>query len=122
MLLGDFYTITKPAVLGNTIRAEIRLNPAHPVFAGHFPGQPLVPGVCMMEMVKEIFEHTMGSPCRIVQSDIAKFLSMIDPRRQVLFDALIQYEPAAGNSFDISASLFDEATVFFKWKARLVQA
>ncbi|MEJ0079486.1 MAG: hypothetical protein WDM78_00620 [Puia sp.] len=24
------------------------------IFSGHFPGQPVLPGVCMMEMVAEV--------------------------------------------------------------------
>lgn len=30
---------------------QIRFDPAHPALPGHFPGQPLVPGVLILEQV-----------------------------------------------------------------------
>ena len=45
MLLADFYTIE---ILHETTPGEytatVTLNAAHPLYAGHFPGNPVVPG------------------------------------------------------------------------------
>lgn len=35
-------------------------DPAHPVFAGHFPGQPIVPGVLLLAWVQEAIELQTG--------------------------------------------------------------
>lgn len=53
MLLKDFYKIIS---LENTVdskyKAVISINEQHDVFKGHFPGNPIMPGVCMMQIIK----------------------------------------------------------------------
>ncbi|MBK7691597.1 MAG: hypothetical protein IPJ31_10925 [Bacteroidetes bacterium] len=36
----------------NKIIADITINANHAILKGHFPGHPVVPSVCMMEMIK----------------------------------------------------------------------
>jgi 3-hydroxyacyl-[acyl-carrier-protein] dehydratase len=49
----------------------------HPVFAGHFPGRPIVPGVLLLDAVQQAVEKTTG----LVLSGIAaaKFISASVP-------------------------------------------
>ena len=61
MILKDFYKIlgrsgpeTEVNPAGMTIekyRFSLELNPEHPVYEGHFPGNPVVPGVCQVQMI-----------------------------------------------------------------------
>lgn len=32
---------------------RVRLDAAHPIYAGHFPGNPVLPGVCTLQIVRE---------------------------------------------------------------------
>ena len=46
MLLDNFYTILSSESSDSTIwTIQVKLNPGHPVYQGHFPGHPVVPGV-----------------------------------------------------------------------------
>ena len=54
MLLNDFYTINKQTDQDGIITSSITLNLNHPIYKGHFPQQPVVPGVCMMQMMAEL--------------------------------------------------------------------
>jgi 3-hydroxyacyl-[acyl-carrier-protein] dehydratase len=33
---------------------KVLLNPEHEIFVGHFPNNPILPGVCIVQMIKEI--------------------------------------------------------------------
>jgi 3-hydroxyacyl-[acyl-carrier-protein] dehydratase len=49
------------------------------ILKGHFPGQPVVPGACMLQTVKEILEDTFNAPLQLIKADNIKFLNMITP-------------------------------------------
>ena len=125
MLLGDFYTLGTAEIENgsvgpdrHTVRVSLDINRAHRIFEGHFPGHPVVPGVCMMQMVKEILETVTGTPTRLVSADHAKFLSMINPLQTTCVQAELTYGAAAGKGeILLEARLFKESTIFFKYKA-----
>lgn len=41
-------------------RIEIRIPPQHPVFAGHFPGMPVVPGAMLLDEALWAIEESTG--------------------------------------------------------------
>ncbi|ASU79896.1 hypothetical protein CDG81_18330 [Actinopolyspora erythraea] len=43
--------LDEPAELGHPVRAEVDVAPEEPVFAGHYPGFPVFPGVCVLDLV-----------------------------------------------------------------------
>ena len=49
----------------------------HPVFSGHFPGRPVVPGVLLLDEVQHAIESATGLV--LVQLPMAKFLSPAVP-------------------------------------------
>jgi len=50
---------------------------AHPALPGHFPGQPLVPGVVMLEAVAEALRNWRGE--RLARIAEAKFVAPLLP-------------------------------------------
>ena len=63
----------------DSIETEIHVPPAHPVFAGHFPDRPLLPGVMLIERVIEAAEELLGRPLAIVEMPRVKFLAPLGP-------------------------------------------
>lgn len=45
---------TEEDFLGNEVIACYRTKEGHPIFAGHFPGNPIFPGVCQVEMMAQV--------------------------------------------------------------------
>jgi 3-hydroxyacyl-[acyl-carrier-protein] dehydratase len=80
MLLKDFYTITS---LENTADSKYRvlilINEKHEVFKGHFPGNPIMPGVCMMQIIKELTEQITESRLFMQSLSNVKFMALINP-------------------------------------------
>lgn len=115
MLYDDFYRVTDLKTEEGNVNAQIHFNPAHRIFDGHFPGQPVVPGVCMLEMVKEILSLVTGKQLHLHKSDNLKFLTVIDPRNHPSVNINIRYKQTeAGLSAD--AQLSYEQVFFFKCK------
>lgn len=81
MLLNDLFTITHIEIQPeeSEARAWVQLNPEHSVFDGHFPGQPVLPGVCTLHIIKEVAAAITGKELMLNQSHTIKFLSPIDP-------------------------------------------
>jgi len=56
MRLDQFQLVDRIAELGTdgkTLRASARVPVTHPIFAGHFPGHPLMPGVLIGELMAQ---------------------------------------------------------------------
>ncbi|MBI4879933.1 MAG: hypothetical protein HY812_09800 [Planctomycetes bacterium] len=49
------------------------------VFAGHFPGSPLVPGVYLVEAVRAALERARGRSLRLVEVRDARFTAPVLP-------------------------------------------
>jgi 3-hydroxyacyl-[acyl-carrier-protein] dehydratase len=86
MRLEYFQMIDRVAGLdGDTIRVESRVPEASPVFEGHFPGHPLVPGVLLVETMAQtggwlILAHNGFSAMPFLMSvKEAKFRSFVGP-------------------------------------------
>ncbi|MEQ3661712.1 MAG: 3-hydroxyacyl-[acyl-carrier-protein] dehydratase [Flavobacterium sp.] len=80
MLLKDFYIVKKIEKISETkCNAIIVLNKNHEVFKGHFPGNPVTPGVCMMQIIKELSQEFIGSSLVMTSSSNVKFMAIINP-------------------------------------------
>ena len=116
MLLNDFFTINDKVFSATEIWAELYINADHKIFEGHFPNQPVVPGVCMMQMIKEIVEHVLGKETNLVKAADIKFLAVINPQQNNMVHASIKYADDESGNINIVASLFKDELVHFKFK------
>lgn len=116
MLQGDFFHIHNLETAGFDIKADLVINAAHKIFEGHFPGHPVVPGVCMMQMVKEIMEQVWGRQTNLVSAAEMKFLAIIDPQENNIIQAALKYHPDENGNIAVTASLFKDERIHFKFK------
>lgn len=59
--------------------STLRVPARHPALAGHFPGNPLVPGVVVLDAVVSAAEDWLGSPLRVTGLSKAKFVAPLRP-------------------------------------------
>lgn len=79
-ILTDFYTLKSHEKAENgSFTAHISLNKNHDIFKGHFPGNPVTPGVCMMQIVKELTEGFTGKKLFLKSASNVKFMAIINP-------------------------------------------
>lgn len=55
-------------------------------FRGHFPGRPVLPGVCQILALSVLANRAAGRPLRLNEVSRAKFLSVIEPEDEVHFE------------------------------------
>jgi len=118
ILLNDFYTMSHFEPTPGSVKAKITINRNHRILEGHFPGLPIVPGVCMMQIIREIMEVMSGKDLSLTSADNMKFLSVINPDNHTEVDVSISYA-AFQDHFIVSATLFAATTTFFKLKATM---
>ena len=58
---------------------DIELDATHIIYKAHFPGEPVTPGVCIVQIAKELLEEHLGQKMDIVAVKNVKFLSVISP-------------------------------------------
>ncbi len=118
ILLNDFYTLVQHEPSLGSVKAKISINRNHKILEGHFPGLPIVPGVCMMQIIREIMEVTTNKSLSLTGADNMKFLSVINPDQNTEVDVAISYienDP----QIVVNATLFAGTVTFFKLKATL---
>lgn len=81
MILEKLYTIENKSVDIDQVNYifEIKVNNKHDIFKGHFPGNPVMPGVCMMQIIKEITQSIVGQKLFMERCSNVKFLALINP-------------------------------------------
>ena len=80
MILENFYTIKAITKNDDSKYVVIILvNEKHNVFEGHFPGNPIMPGVCMMQIIKELTEQITEKSLFMQSLSNVKFMALINP-------------------------------------------
>lgn len=59
---------------------ELEMNPSCFIYQAHFPGEPITPGVCIMQMGQEVLEDALEKTLQVIAVKNIKFLSIISPK------------------------------------------
>ena len=62
----------------------IRFNVQHPIFSGHFPEHPVVPGACIVQIAEELAALSFGHPIRFTAIRDLKFRQPITPDQEII--------------------------------------
>ncbi|WP_138475850.1 3-hydroxyacyl-ACP dehydratase [Dyadobacter bucti] len=112
MFLNDLYTITETDSSAGQINSEIKINGGHRLFKGHFPGEPVTPGVVQLQIVKEILEAHLQKKLSMKSLRVCKFLSILNPEITPVVQIRINYKQA--EMLEVASSGEFGETVFFK--------
>ncbi len=121
MLAGDFYIYNIESYSENEIVARITINKDHGIFKGHFPQVPVVPGVCQLQIIKEILSIQKQLDVQLSNAREIKFLSLINPEVTPELILKINYEHSETDSIKVTASFIKEETQFLKFKGEYIK-
>ena len=116
MLIEGLYTVQDFQLEGKELKVSIHLNKDHDIFNGHFPGNPVMPGVCMLQIIKELTERAVSKNLFLSVSSNIKFMAIINPDKNpdLLLNITITEEEDLVKIKNVS--IFDE-TVALKLSA-----
>lgn len=84
-LKNNLYKIISKEEVNSIFNYTVELNPSCMIYEAHFPGEPITPGVCIVQIGKEVIEDLLleqSSASRrleIIKAKNIKFLSVISP-------------------------------------------
>lgn len=85
-LKNDFFRIVQNDDSYNENRIEIVLNPNHDIFKSHFPGNPIVPGVCQIQIITELMEILLGKKLYLSEVKNIKYISVLVPNDKEIIE------------------------------------
>jgi len=117
MLINDFYSCRDMQLLDNEMSCTLVFNAAHDIFKGHFPGNPVVPGVCTIEIIKELLQQQVHKPLMLRSTGNVKFLQLVTPDIAPVININWKADEAG---YVVKASLSRDSTVLFKFDGNYV--
>lgn len=74
-------------IIGNSIsdkefEFKVRLEKDCTIYKAHFPQNPITPGVCIIQIAKELFEEKNGCQVEIKKMKSVKFLNLMSPSQK----------------------------------------
>lgn len=113
--LGD---VTAPRGWPGAVRATLCVPAAHPVLAGHFPGEPIVPGVLLLDAVRQACERAAGTALSLVGVDDVRFAAPLAPESPAMLDAEAIADDA-GDEFVVAGAWRGPAGQIATFRVRL---
>ena len=91
LLLGSFFTVQHYTHEPDNLRLRVHIDAHHALFNGHFPGRPVVPGVCVLAMIKDVLQQHFAKDLLLRTCTSSKFLRPIDPVLMPDLDLRVHY-------------------------------
>ena len=104
---------------GETDLFEIDLLADHPVYDGHFPGMPVSPGVCNMQMINDCASLAVRKNLIIENISVCRLSAVMSPVDNPKVYIKIKNDKTADDSYKINATIEDDVTVFMTFKGEL---
>ncbi len=115
MTQQQIYSISKYSSDKNAINAVITFNEKHDIFKGHFPGNPIVPGVIQVQIIKDLLEKYFSNDLLLVRSKNIKFLNFISPIKNKSVNVSITHQIFDDKSIKVKASIYSQDVIFLKF-------
>lgn len=107
-LENEYYTIIDKEPDGIF---QVAFNPKSKIFRGHFPGRPVCPGVCSIEIILECCEKVAERKLRLTDVKKCRFSHMATPESSPQVSVGINLSPNP-DGVEIRAKMFHDDTVY----------
>ena len=122
MLLKDrFFTVLhEEKMTANDAVYLCELKPDCDVYQGHFPGKPVSPGVCNIEMIRECTEMLVGCDLKIDTIKQCRLTAVASPSVCPKVDVKVSVARIEGtDNYNVTASISDAERSYMELKGTL---
>ena len=105
-----------------TVKFKGTLVCAHSVFSGHFPSKPILPGVCMVDIIRDIARRVIDDSLVLAEASNIKFTSVVDPVADSVISADFSYAPGDDGSFLVKSTMYNAGKPCMKFSGRFVRS
>lgn len=122
MLANKLYTAGSIDISGSMdkISAEVRLHPEHPLFGGHFPGNPILPGVCTLQIIQELLEFNQGKKLMMSRASSIKYLGFVNPVLTPVLRVILDLKKTDSGGIGCNATVATENGVACVFKGEFI--
>ena len=114
MTLKDhLFAIEHKNISNEKAEFQIKLNAEHFIYQAHFPNNPITPGVCLIQMVMELFGTFKDVNLRMKMLKNVKFTAPINPLEFPKIDFLLEFTEHE-NLWHIKTTIKENEKVFAK--------
>lgn len=100
-LLDELYEIVRE----EDRQVAVRLLAGSAIYKGHFPGDPVTPGVCQVGMVQELVQKACGSPLTLREVKNLKFTEVLRPEGDILVSVVFDKLEEDGNLLSVKGTI-----------------
>lgn len=118
MIFKDkLYSIINLSLNEGSILANVELNASHEVYSGHFPGNPITPGVVQLEIVREILAVHFDRSYKLKSMKNCKYLAILNPHVNLIVTLRMTVEFLENECVSVSGDMSAEDITFTKFQA-----
>ena len=95
-LRNNLYNIKDVQQTSENVTYSIQLNKDCIIYQAHFPGMPITPGVCLVQIAEELLSEHLHRPLQLTSIRNAKFLAILQPTDHIVLVRLSAIKEAEG--------------------------
>ena len=119
--MKNYYSILNKTIDGLSGHFVVRLNPECKVYEGHFPGEPVSPGVCNIEMLLECAAQVRGYPLRARKISRCRLTTLITPLSHPELELHIDLKEKEPALFVLNAEIGKDADNYMSLRAEVTR-
>ncbi|HCC53217.1 MAG TPA: beta-hydroxyacyl-ACP dehydratase [Porphyromonadaceae bacterium] len=117
-LLNDYFSIDRQTTENDETLFCVTLLPAYKAYAGHFPGNPVSPGVCNIQMIKECAGQLAGKSFFLGYISQCRLSAVITPQTTPQLQIRMQLS-GTDDIYKVRATVSDGTITYIDFKGEL---